>query len=91
MGNLGLAEPGGQLHPKVQEHLEVSRPVQMLLDELRKRLPFDPAHLQDGKTLAGDEDALLQVLEANGEGKSGLIQVGGDASGSALGARGLGG
>ena len=80
VGDARLAEPRRQLHPQVQEHLEVLRPLEVLLDELVEHQPFDPAHLQHREPLAIDADALLQVLEIDGEGELRLFQVGGDVA-----------
>ena len=52
VGDARLAEPRRQLHPEVQEHLEVLGPLEVLLDELVERQPFDPAHLQHRESLA---------------------------------------
>ena len=91
VGDARLAEPRRQLHPEVQEHLEILRPLKMLLDELVEHQPFHPAHLEHGKPLAVDADAVVLVLEIDGEGELGLFQVGGDRRGNALAAPAPGG
>ena len=87
MGNARLAEPRRQLHPQVQEHLEILRPLEVFLDELVERQPFHPAHLQHREPPAADADALLQVLEINRKGELRPVPGGRRSRGNALAAR----
>src|SRR5262249_38043480 len=71
----GLSQPPGHPRPDEAELLQAGGPVQRVADELVEQQPLDPAHLEDGIPPAADADALLEVLEIDGEGQPGSGEV----------------
>lgn len=78
VGHAGLAQPSGHALPDQPQRLQEGRLVEAVADELIEQETLDPAHLQEGIPLAADANALVEVLEVDGEGEPRLVEMSAD-------------
>ena len=78
VGDTGVAEPGGQLGPQVQQLPEKLGLFQRLFHEAVQGLPFHPFQFDRWIPLAVDLDAPLQIDERDREGQPSGLQCGGN-------------